>query len=117
MTFQRYKFQGMITRTRRVAAALDAPDDADVTTWNPPPGQMRRIVVRGEHHDTHGSHFFSALVAANDDGSDWLDDEHSIVTVMLAGDELDEYFCVGDHFALWLGHDVADGVITRRLFV
>src|SRR5262245_2759260 len=69
MTFQRYKFQGMITRTPRVAAAIDAPDDTDTVTWNLPPGQMRRIVVRGEHHDTRGSHFFSALVAANDDGS------------------------------------------------
>lgn len=78
---------------------------------------MRRMVVRGEHHVTHAPYFFSALVANNGDGSEWTGDEHSILTVMLAGEEPAEYFGVGDHFALWAGHDVADGVVTRRLFV
>jgi hypothetical protein len=36
---------------------------------------------------------------------------------MTSGDDPADYFSAGDHFALWLGHDIADGVVTRRLFV
>jgi len=81
------------------------------------PGKIRRMAIRGEHHETHGSQFFSALVANNGDGSSWQDDDHEIVTIALVGDDLAEYFGAGDHFALWYGGDVADGVVTRRLFV
>jgi hypothetical protein len=83
-----------------------------------PPGKMRRMAVRGEHHLTHGSRFFNALVANYGDGSAWLDEDHEIVTVALAAsDEPGDYFTVGDHFALWFGGDVADGIVTRRVFV
>ena len=27
-----------------------------------------------------------------------------------------EYFGGSDHFALWIGHDIADGIVTRRLY-
>lgn len=63
------------------------------------------------------SQFFSALISNAGDGSDWLGDSHAIVTVMLAGDDPAAYFSAGDHFSLWLGSDIADGVVTRRLFV
>jgi hypothetical protein len=39
------------------------------------------------------------------------------VTLRLSGDEVGDYLGVGEHFCLWLGDDVAEGVITRRLFV
>ena len=103
-----YKFQAFVTVN---AAGHGGPAVV-------PPGQVHRLAVRGEHHKTHGSRFFCALVANNGDGSGWIDDDHEIVTVALAGgDDPADYFAVGDHFALWFGGDVADGVVTRRLFV
>jgi hypothetical protein len=77
----------------------------------------KRITLRGEHHETHGSHFLAALVANSGDSSDWIGDNHAIVTIMLAGEDAADYFSAGDHFALWIGHDIADGVVTRRLFI
>jgi hypothetical protein len=74
------------------------------------------MTVRGEHHGTHSSHFFSALVANYGDSAEWIGENHAIVTVVLAGDDPAEYFSAGDHFALWRGEDIADGVVTRRLF-
>lgn len=114
MTPKPYKFQAFVTvgSPGRGEPAVH-PSMAAATL---PPGQIRRMAVRGEHHDTHGSHFFSALVANNGDSSDWIGDNHAIVTITLAGDDPAEYFSAGDHFALWMGHDIADGVVTRRLF-
>ena len=80
------------------------------------PGQTRRIVVRGEHHETHGSQVFSALVTPGED-LPRPEDDHVIMTVTLSCRDPREYFEIGDHFALWLGGDVGHGVVTRRLFV
>jgi hypothetical protein len=107
MTVQRYKFQGLLTLC---PAANGGPAAA-------PPGQLRRVVVRGQHHQTHGSRIFSALVTNNGDGSSWLNSDHAIVTVVLVGEDPGDYFHVGDHFALWQGSDVGHGVVTRRLFI
>jgi hypothetical protein len=114
MTPRPYKFQAFVT--------VSAPDE-DGPAGQPalasatlPPGQIRRMGLRGEDHQTRGSHFFSALVANNGDSSDWIGDNHAIVTVTLTSDDAAEYFSAGDHFALWIGHDIADGVVTRRLF-
>ena len=68
-----YKFQAFVTMSppeEDGRAGLRAVASATL-----PPGQIRRMAVRGEHHGTHSSHFFSAL-----------------------------------------GHDIADGVVTRRVF-
>lgn len=115
MKAQHYKFQALITLNTQAATGSGDPDPG-LALADLPPGQIRRMVVRGEHHRTHRTHFFSALVANNGEGSSWLDGNHAVVTVMLVGDELADHFGVGDHFALWRGHDVAVGVITRRLF-
>jgi hypothetical protein len=74
-------------------------------------------VVRGQHHTTHTSQVFGALVTNHGDDIPRADPNHMIVTVMLIGDEPREYFDIGDQFALWSGHDVGHGVVTRRLFV
>lgn len=114
MTLRPYKFQAFVTVS---PPEEDSPDGLPPTAAAElPPGRIRRMTVRGEHHATHGSHFFSALVANSGDSSEWIGDNHAIVTVMLTGDDPAEYFSAGDHFALWLGHDIADGVVTRRLF-
>jgi hypothetical protein len=101
---KRYKFQALVT--------LDPPAAGAAVH----PGQTRRMVVRGEHHDTHDSQVFSALVTPGED-SPGLDDHHVIMTVSLAAPDPSEYFEIGDHFALWLGGDIGHGVVTRRLFV
>ena len=113
-TSKPYKFQAFVTMSPAEMGGPAGPPTAASATL--PPGEIRRMAVRGEHHGTHDSHFFSALVANSGDSSDWIGDNHAIVTVMLTGDDPADYFTAGDHFALWLGHDIADGVVTRRLF-
>jgi len=48
------------------------------------------MAVRGEHHVTPSTHFFSALVANSGDYSDWIGDNHAVVTVMLSADDADQ---------------------------
>jgi hypothetical protein len=103
---KRYKFQALVT--------LDPLEDGAPATM--PPGQMRRMVVQGQHHATGGSRFFSALVTKNSTDPAWSDG-HMVVTIVLVGDEPREYFEAGDGFGLWLGSDLGHGVVTRRLFV
>ncbi len=110
-----YKFQAFVTISAGQNSDPACPPLPAAATL--PPGQLKRMAVRGEHHLTHGSHFFSALVANSDDNPDWIGDDHAIVTVMLAAEDAADYFSAGDHFALWLGHDIADGIVTRRVFV
>jgi hypothetical protein len=69
----------------------------------PGPGRTARAITR--------------LAANNDDGSDWLRDDHLIVTIVVTGNDLGKYFDIGDRFALWLGSDIASGVVSRRLFM
>ena len=73
-----------------------------------------RIVVRARHHDTHTSKMFSALVSRADEPV--LAGDRSIeLTVTVQGEGVDEYLEAGDRFALWRGHDIGQGVISRRL--
>jgi hypothetical protein len=118
MTAQAYKFQAFLTLNPPGSA--DSPGRAGSDPIAPsalPTGQIQRMTVRGEHHDTHGTHFFPALVANYGDSAEWIGSDHAIVTIRLYGDDPADYFSAGDHFALWLGHDIADGVVTRRLIV
>jgi hypothetical protein len=39
------------------------------------------------------------------------------VTVVVLGDDASDYLGTGERFALWDGHDLGFGVITRRVFV
>ncbi len=116
MKMRHYKFQALLTLA---SPAADVPSNphGGFAGGDLPPGEIRRMVVKGEHHTTHGSQFFSALVANNGDGTEWLDEKHAIVTVMVLGEELAEYFSVGDRFSLWSGHELAGGTVTRRLFI
>jgi len=109
-----YKFQAYVTISSGQDSDPALPPPVVAATL--PPGQLRRMAVRGEHHQTHGSHFFNALVANSDDNPDWIGDNHAIVTVMLTAEDAPDYFSIGDHFALWLGHDIADGIVTRRVY-
>jgi len=104
---KRYKFQAFVT----LAPRQDRGPDTMVE------GKSRRMVVRGQHHETGGGKFFSALVTRSDEAQLWPEDNHVIVTVALVGDEPRQYFEVGDSFALWVGSELGSGVVTRRLFI
>ncbi len=106
MSGSRCKFQAMV--------------ELDATAGGPaalPAGQARRIIVKGSHHQTHRSQFFSALISNNGDSLPGAGCGPSIMTVVLTGNHLPDYFAVGDQFSLWLGGDIGHGVLTRRLFV
>jgi hypothetical protein len=107
IAMKRYKFQALVT--------LGSARDSTLGTMGG--GQMRRVVVRGQNHGTGTSRFFSALVTKNGVDRTWPEEDPVIMTVALMGDDPGEYFEPGDHFAFWLGHDLGQGVVTRRLFV
>jgi hypothetical protein len=104
---KRYKFQALVT--------MDPSPDREPAVMVA--GKMRRMVLRGQHHETGRSRFFSALVAKSYETPAWSQDEQVILTVVLVGDDPRGYFDIGDRFALWMGSDLGSGVVTRRLLV
>ncbi|HEX4258333.1 MAG TPA: hypothetical protein VH089_24815 [Streptosporangiaceae bacterium] len=89
----------------------DAAGDHDGPLLPEPEG---RVVVRARHHDTHASKMFSALVSGA--GEQVVTTDHSVeLTVTVRGEDVEEYLEAGDKFALWRGHDIGQGVISRRL--
>jgi hypothetical protein len=101
---KRYKFQALVARNGEELGARPGHDP-------------RRMVLRGRNDESRHSKFFTALVSCDDDGPFRPGGERRLVTVRLAGDDVADYFGVGGHFDVWLGDDVGQGVITRRLFV
>ena len=104
---KRYKFQALVTLNGKKDPELDA-------RLSPEP---HRLVVRGRDEETHRSECFSALVSCDDGGPFRPGSRQRLVTIRLAGDDVASYFAVGGRFDLWLGDDVGQGIITRRLFV
>jgi hypothetical protein len=104
---KRYKFQGLVT--------LAPPRERGPGAMQP--GKLRRMVVRGQNHDTGGSRFFNALVSKSYETPRWPENDPMIVTVVLVGDDPRGYFDVGDRFGLWMGSELGSGVVTRRLLV
>ena len=102
-----YKFQALVT----LAGKQDAGSGLHI---GPSP---HRMVVRGRDEETRRSQFFTALISCDDDGPFRPGGRQQLVTMRLAGDDVDCYFGIGEHFQLWLGDDIGQGVITRRLFV
>jgi hypothetical protein len=76
-----------------------------------------RVVVRAQHHATHQSKMFSALITTLPD-EPLRPSDHSIqLTMTVLGDDARDYLETGDSFDLWRGHDIGHGVISRRLFM
>jgi hypothetical protein len=41
----------------------------------------------------------------------------STVIMVVVGDDVPQYLEPGDHFVLWAGGDIGQGVVSRRLFI
>jgi len=100
---EQYKYSALVKLTEPVATGTD-----------PPVLQAgARVAVRARHHETGTSKLFNGLIVMVQ-GSAQAD--HSIpLTLGVAGDDVPEYLDAGDSFALWRGHDIGRGVISRRL--
>ena len=97
--------------------ALVRLDSAGGVGAPPLPAAGGRIVVRAHHHETHQDKMFGALVSTAR-GEPLHPGEHSIqLTMTVTGDDACDYFEPGDTFVLWRGHDIGQGVISRRLFL
>jgi hypothetical protein len=102
---KRYKFQALVT---------PYPDQAarEKLTFG-----SHRMVLRAESGETHRSQVFSALVDGDGAGPFRPGKPQLVVTLRVIGDDVSDYLEIGSHFSLWLGGDVGQGVVTRRLHV
>src|SRR5215470_7307701 len=86
----KYKYRALVTPVPR-------PDeDAEAAL----PGPVCRVVVRARHPETHRSKLFSAVVTS--DGR-LQPGKPGTVTVVVLGDDADDYLAPGEHFALLRG--------------
>jgi hypothetical protein len=102
-----YKFQALVT----LSPANSGPP---CPTLDAAP---RRMVLHGRSDESGRSQFFSVLVSRDGDMPFMSGNPRLEVVLRIAGDDVAEYLSVGRHFNLWLGEDVAEGIVTRRLFV
>jgi hypothetical protein len=102
---KQYKFQALVT------PYPNAEGEARETFSS----GSHRMVLRAKNSETHHSEVFSALVDAEEEGPFRPGKPQIMVTLRIVGDDVVDYFDVGSHFSLWLGDDVGQGVVTRRL--
>jgi hypothetical protein len=102
---QRYKFQALVTPY----PDEDAGSRAKLSSGS------HRMVLRAKNSETQHNQVFSALV----DGEDAVPFGHEkpqiMITMQVVGDDVPDYLDIGSHFNLWLGSDIGEGVVTRRL--
>lgn len=97
--------------------ALVRLDATGYATSPPLPAAGGRMVVRAHHHETQQDKMFGVLVHPAH-GEPLRAGDHSVqMTMTVTGDDVGDYFEPGDTFVLWRGHDIGQGVISRRLFL
>ena len=104
---KRYKFQALVT----LHAAGDGQPCPEL---GPAP---RRMVLLGWSGETGHSQLFTVLISCENDVPFRPGSPRAEVTLRVAGDDVADYLDVGRQFGLWLGEEVGEGVVTRRLFV
>lgn len=107
MGVKSYKYQALVTLYPGGEGAQDSKLSSS----------PRRMVLRCRNEESRHSQVYTALVSCDDNVPFRPGSPRVLVTVRLAGDDVTDYLGIGSHFSLWLGGDVGDGVITRRLFV
>jgi hypothetical protein len=103
---KRYKFQALVT---------PVPDGAGGTSALT--SGSHRMVLRAENAETHRTQVFSALVDTEDSDPYQSGKPEIVVTLRVVGDDVADYLDIGSHFSLWLGSDIGQGVVTRRLLI
>lgn len=111
---KRYKYQALVRLLPEVGTATATL-----------PSGTSRMVIKAEHRETHASKLFSSLVTRDDMIGSLVTRDDTIgarnsgisVTFVVLGDDASDYLGTGERFALWDGHDLGLGVITRRIFV
>jgi len=103
---KRYKFQALV----RPSADDEGEARATLTSGS------HRMVLRAQNSETKRSQVFSALVDSDEEGPFRPGKPEIVVTLRVIGDDVADYLDIGSHFSLWLGSDVGQGVVTRRLF-
>jgi hypothetical protein len=103
---KRYKFQALVT---------PLPDGAGGTSALS--SGSHRMVLRAVNAETHRSQVFSALVDTEDSDPYQSGKPEIVVTLRVVGDDVADYLDIGSRFSLWLGSDVGQGVVTRRLLI
>lgn len=101
-----YKFQALVT--------LHAAKGSPCPELGASP---RRMVLLGQSDESGLNQFFSVLVSCDGDRQFLAGNSRFVVTLRVADDDVAHYLGIGRHFNLWLGGDVGEGVVTRRLFV
>jgi tellurite resistance protein TehA-like permease len=104
---RRYAFEALVTTspTGSLSAPVPGPD------W-------RGVIRAGTGGDGTPPALFTALIAGWDPRSpDRAGAVRVLATIVAFGPEPAEYLPVGGSFALWRGHDVGHGIVTRRIFV
>jgi hypothetical protein len=104
---KQYKFQALVT---------PYPDEDGEARAKLSSGS-HRMVLRAKNSETHRSEVFSALVDAEEEGPFRPGKPQIVVTLRIVGDDVADYFDIGSHFSLWLGGDVGQGIVTRRLHI
>lgn len=104
---KRYKFQALVTPS----------PDGDGDALAKLSSGSHRMVLRAESGETHRTQVFSALVDGEDMGPFRPGKPQVMVTLRVIGDDVSDYLGIGSHFSLWIGSDVGQGVVTRRLHI
>ena len=104
---KQYKFQALLT----LYTADGVPPCPELDA------APRRMVLRGHSDESGRGQFFSVLVSRDGDMPPRSGNPRLEVILRVAGDDVAEYLSVGRQFNLWLGADVGEGIVTRRLFV
>ena len=81
------------------------------------PAQTRCLVVRAHNPDTHRTKLFRCVVTAADERPLAPGDARRVVTVQVNGDDARDYVHPGDHFELWFGTDIGQGIVSRQMFI
>jgi hypothetical protein len=102
---KRYKFQALVTPYSDEDGAARAKLSSG----------SHRMVLRARNSETQHNQVFSALVDGEDDVPFGPGKPQIMVTMQVVGDDVPEYLDIGSHFNLWLGSDIGEGVVTRRL--
>ncbi len=107
VSVKQYKFQALVT-------LYEDSDGQPQARLGPAP---RRMVLRGRNEESRHSQLYAALVSCDDDGPFRPRSARRLVTLRVTGDDVADYLGIGGHFDLWLGSNVGEGIVTRRLVV